>query len=110
MIRLKFFLVYISLFFSEVRFVFWNSILFILRLVELVQLKIENFKSLLVRWQNIKIYIAYRLPQEFIYIAWRLRHAIRVWAWYSWQGIDVWTEIVNEWGYRFLGIEVIIQK
>ena len=107
MLRIKLFLAYITLFISILKRAFWDCIIFILWLAELA---INNFSSLLAGWKNTKIFISYRWPQEFVYIAWKLRHAIRVWALYSWTDVDILREAICEWGYRFLGIEVIIQK
>jgi hypothetical protein len=110
MLRLKLFLAYISLFISILKKAFWDCIIFILRLAELA---INNFSSLLAGWKNTKIFITYRWPQEFVYIAWKLRHALRVWAWFYWYedfGIPIFSDFKEEWGYRFLGIEIIIQK
>ena len=52
--------------------------------------------------------IAYRLPQEFIWYRWNIFHAIRVWFIYAWY--EDYNFLGKEWGFRFLGIEIVIQN
>ena len=54
------------------------------------------------------IKINYRLPQEFIYSTWKLRRAIRIWIIYVWYENYGYYWLDKEWGFRFLGIEIVI--